>query len=315
MADIRRGPTADGTRRSESGFEVGPGLRPGRRRAGPGRAARRAGGATRSPAVSTAPCTPQRPWTMRQYAGFGTARESNERYHQLLRAGTTGLSVAFDLPTQMGYDSDDPVAHGEVGKVGVAIDSVDDMRLLFDGIPLGEVSTSMTINSPAALLLLLYQLVAEEQGVAGRQAQRHDPERRAEGVRRPRHVHLPAGAVAPAGHGHVRVLRGRDPPLEHDLDLRLPHGRGRRDARPGDRLHARQRRRVRPGRGPGRARRRRLRPAAGVLLRLPDHAAGGGREVPGGAADLGPGDARRVRRDGTRSRRCCASTPRPPACS
>jgi methylmalonyl-CoA mutase N-terminal domain/subunit len=109
----------------------------------------------------------QRPWTMRQYAGFGTARESNERYHALLRAGTTGLSVAFDLPTQMGYDSDDPVAHGEVGKVGVAIDSIEDMRLLFDRIPLGEVSTSMTINSPASVLLLLYQLVAEEQGVPG----------------------------------------------------------------------------------------------------------------------------------------------------
>ena len=109
----------------------------------------------------------QRPWTMRQYAGFGTARESNERYHALLRAGTTGLSVAFDLPTQMGYDSDDPVAHGEVGKVGVAIDSVEDMRLLFDRIPLDEVSTSMTINSPASVLLLLYQLVAEEQGVPG----------------------------------------------------------------------------------------------------------------------------------------------------
>jgi len=108
-----------------------------------------------------------RPWTMRQYAGFGTAKESNERYHALLRAGTHGLSVAFDLPTQMGYDSDDPVAHGEVGKVGVAIDSVDDMRVLFDGIPLGEVSTSMTINSPAAVLLLLYQLVAQEQGVPG----------------------------------------------------------------------------------------------------------------------------------------------------
>lgn len=106
-----------------------------------------------------------RPWTMRQYAGFGTARESNERYHQLVRAGTGGLSVAFDLPTQMGYDSDDPIAHGEVGKVGVAIDSLDDMRLLFDGIPLDEVSTSMTINAPASVLLLLYQLVAAEQGV------------------------------------------------------------------------------------------------------------------------------------------------------
>ena len=110
-----------------------------------------------------------KPWTMRQYAGFGTATESNQRYHALLAAGTTGLSVAFDLPTQMGYDSDDPVASGEVGKVGVAIDSIDDMRMLFDGIPLDQVSTSMTINAPAAVLLLLYQLVAEEQGVSGAQ--------------------------------------------------------------------------------------------------------------------------------------------------
>ncbi|MEU9385177.1 methylmalonyl-CoA mutase family protein [Streptomyces sp. NPDC048279] len=110
-----------------------------------------------------------RPWTMRQYAGFGTAAESNARYRRLIAHGTTGLSVAFDLPTQMGYDSDAPPAHGEVGKVGVAIDSVDDMRVLFGGIPLDGVSTSMTINAPAAVLLLLYQLVAEEQGVdAGR---------------------------------------------------------------------------------------------------------------------------------------------------
>src|SRR3954467_7260958 len=108
-----------------------------------------------------------RPWTIRQYAGFGTARESNQRYHQLVEAGTTGLSVAFDLPTQMGYDSDEAVAHGEVGKVGVAIDSIDDMRTLLDGIPLDQVSTSMTINAPGSVLLLLYQLVAEEQGVPG----------------------------------------------------------------------------------------------------------------------------------------------------
>ncbi|MBA2559841.1 MAG: methylmalonyl-CoA mutase [Propionibacteriales bacterium] len=106
-----------------------------------------------------------RPWTMRQYAGFGTAAESNQRYHQLTAAGTTGLSVAFDLPTQMGYDSDAAIAHGEVGKVGVAIDSLDDMRTLLDGIGLDTVSTSMTINAPAALLMLLYQLVGEDQGV------------------------------------------------------------------------------------------------------------------------------------------------------
>jgi methylmalonyl-CoA mutase, N-terminal domain len=107
-----------------------------------------------------------RPWTMRQYAGFSTAQDSNRRYRQLIAAGSTGLSVAFDLPTQMGFDSDAPQAHGEVGKVGVAIDSAQDMQALFDQIPLGSVSTSMTINAPAAILLLLYELVASEQGVS-----------------------------------------------------------------------------------------------------------------------------------------------------
>jgi methylmalonyl-CoA mutase, N-terminal domain len=106
-----------------------------------------------------------RPWTMRQYAGFASAAETNRRFRLLLDRGQTGLSVAFDLPTQLGLDSDDPLALGEVGRTGVAIDSLGDMRLLLDGIPLGEVSTSMTINAPASLLLLLYELVAEEQGV------------------------------------------------------------------------------------------------------------------------------------------------------
>jgi methylmalonyl-CoA mutase N-terminal domain/subunit len=105
-------------------------------------------------------------WTMRQYAGFGDAASTNERFKYLLGAGQTGLSCAFDLPTQMGYDSDHPRAEGEVGKVGVAIDSIADMRLLLDGLPLDKVSTSMTINSTAAILLLMYELVAEEQGVA-----------------------------------------------------------------------------------------------------------------------------------------------------
>jgi methylmalonyl-CoA mutase N-terminal domain/subunit len=104
-------------------------------------------------------------WTMRQYAGFGTAQATNERFKFLLAAGQTGLSCAFDLPTQMGYDSDHPRAEGEVGKVGVAIDSIDDMRTLLADLPLDRVSTSMTINSTAAILLLLYELVAEEQGV------------------------------------------------------------------------------------------------------------------------------------------------------
>ncbi|MBW3667250.1 MAG: methylmalonyl-CoA mutase [Actinobacteria bacterium] len=106
-------------------------------------------------------------WTMRQYAGFGSAGETNRRFRDLLAAGQTGLSVAFDLPTQMGLDSDHPLAAGEVGKVGVAIDDIEDMRRLLAGIPLDEVSTSMTINATAATLLLLYELVAAEQGVSG----------------------------------------------------------------------------------------------------------------------------------------------------
>ena len=104
-------------------------------------------------------------WTMRQYAGFGTAEESNRRYRYLLDQGQTGLSVAFDLPTQVGYDSDHSLAAGEVGKVGVAVDSLRDMETLFEDIPLDKVSTSMTINAPAAILLAMYVAVAENQGV------------------------------------------------------------------------------------------------------------------------------------------------------
>ena len=107
-------------------------------------------------------------WTMRQYAGFGTAEETNERFRRLLAAGQSGLSTAFDLPTQMGFDSDHPMAHGEVGRVGVAIDTVDDLADLFRGIPLDRVSTSMTINATAAILLAMYVVVGEEQGVARR---------------------------------------------------------------------------------------------------------------------------------------------------
>ena len=110
-----------------------------------------------------------RPWTIRQYAGFGSAEETNERFRYLLDRGQTGLSIAFDLPTQLGYDSDDPLASGEVGRTGVAIDSIEDMRTVLEGIPLDRVSTSMTINAPATLLLLLYELVAEEQRVPGAQ--------------------------------------------------------------------------------------------------------------------------------------------------
>ena len=152
-----------------------------------------------------------RPWTIRQYAGFASAEESNARYRYLLERGQTGLSIAFDLPTQLGYDSDDPRALGEVGRTGVAIDSLADMEILLAGIPLGEVSTSMTINAPASLLLLLYELVAEEQGVPRDRAARHRAERHPQGVHRARELHLPAAAVDAADDRSVRLLRRADP--------------------------------------------------------------------------------------------------------
>ncbi len=155
-------------RRSESGFPIEPVYGPGDLAAGLEERLGEPGAFPYTRGVYASMYT-GRPWTMRQYAGFGTARESNERYRHLVAQGTGGLSVAFDLPTQMGYDSDDPMASGEVGKVGVAIDSLEDMRILFDAIPLDTVSTSMTINAPAAVLLLLYALVAEEQGIGGDQ--------------------------------------------------------------------------------------------------------------------------------------------------
>src|SRR5205823_8402694 len=110
-----------------------------------------------------------RRWTMRQYAGYASAKETNERFQYLIEHGSTGLSMAFDLPTQLGRDSDDPLCAGEVGRTGVAIDSIDDMRRVFEQISLAEVSTSMTINAPAAVLLLLYELVGEEQDVPAEQ--------------------------------------------------------------------------------------------------------------------------------------------------
>jgi methylmalonyl-CoA mutase N-terminal domain/subunit len=159
----RRGPDAvsDERRVLDSGIEVKPWY-------GPGDVSTAADEAPGTFPFTRGPYSDMyrgRPWTMRQYAGFGSAAETNERFRTLLARGQTGLSVAFDLPTQLGYDSDDPLAEGEVGRTGVAIDTVDDMAALLDGIPLGDVSTSMTINAPAALLLLAYELVAEEGGV------------------------------------------------------------------------------------------------------------------------------------------------------
>ena len=202
-------------------------------------------------------------WTMRQYAGFGTAEATNERFKFLLGAGQTGLSCAFDLPTQMGYDSDHPRAEGEVGKVGVAIDSLADMRLLLAGLPLDKVTTSMTINATAAILLLLLR-------AGGRGAAASIPtllggtiqnDILKEYVARGTYIYPPRPSMRLITDTFAYCAEHL-PELEHHLHLRLPHPRGRLDGGPGDRLHHRQRHRLRGGGAGRRPRRRRLRAPA-----------------------------------------------------
>ncbi len=195
-----------------------------------------------------------RPWVMRTYAGHSSARESNELYRKNLAKGQTGLSIAFDLPTQTGYDPDHELARGEVGKVGVSIAHKGDMHALLDGIPLDEMNTSMTINATAAWLLALYMTVAEENGVERARAPGHDPERHHQGVPGARDLRLPARALDAADRGHDRVHRRRGPEVEPDQHLQLPPAGGRGHAGAGDRLRALDR----PGgarpRAPARAR-------------------------------------------------------------
>ena len=252
-------------------------------------------------------------WTMRQYAGFSTAAETNRRFRYLLEQGQTGLSVAFDLPTQMGFDSDAPEAEGEVGRVGVPISSLADMETLVDQIPLGEVSTSMTINATAATLVALYVAAAERQGVARAKVSGHGPERHPQGVHRARDLDLPAGAVDAPRDRRVRVRGARAAALEHDLDLRLPHARGGRDRGPGAGVHPGRRHRLRRG-GPRAGHgHRRLRAAPVVLLRRLVGAVRGGRQVPGGPPDVVADRARALRLDRTRARWRAGSTSRRPA--
>ena len=150
-------------------------------------------------------------WTMRQFAGFGTAEETNERFRYLLDHGQTGLSTAFDMPSLMGHDSDHARSEGEVGREGVAIDTLDDMETLFARDRLGEVSTSMTINAPAAVMLAFYVVAAEHQGVGPERAGGHDPDGHPEGVHRAEGVVLPDRPGDAAGDRHGRVLRERMP--------------------------------------------------------------------------------------------------------
>ena len=201
-----------------------------------------------------------RPWTIRQYAGFSTAEESNAFYRQALAAGGQGVSVAFDLATHRGYDSDHPRVTGDVGKAGVAIDSVEDMKILFDGIPLDKVSVSMTMNGAVLPVLAGYVVAAEEQGVRAGPALGDHPERHPQGVHGPQHLHLPARAEHAHRRRHHRVHGEADAEVQLDLDLRLPHAGGRREPGARTRVHARRRQGVREDRarqGPGRRRVRR----------------------------------------------------------
>ena len=202
------------------------------------------------------------------FAGFGAAEDTNARFRALLDAGQTGLSIAYDMPTLYGYDTDSPEAEGEFGTCGVAVSSLADMEVLLDGLPLDRISTSMTINSPAAPIWAMYIAAAEKRGCAAGGPRGHDPERHPQGVRRPEGIPVPARAVDAPRDRHDRVRDARAAPLEHDLDQRLPHPRGRFDGRPGTRVHDRRRHGVRGGGARARPAGRRLRAAAVVLLQL-----------------------------------------------
>jgi methylmalonyl-CoA mutase len=159
-----------------------------------------------------------RPWTIRQYAGFSTAEDSNAFYRQALAAGGQGVSVAFDLATHRGYDSDHPRVVGDVGKAGVAIDSVEDMKILFDQIPLDKVSVSMTMNGAVLPVLAGYVVAAEEQGVSAGPVERDHPERHPQGVHGPQHLHLPAGAQHADRRRHHRV-HGTEMPKFNSISI------------------------------------------------------------------------------------------------
>ena len=203
---------------------------------------------------------------MRTYAGHSTAAASNALYRTNLAKGQTGLSVAFDLPTQTGYDPDSPLARGEVGKVGVPVPHLGEMRRLFEDIPLTEMNTSMTINAVAMWMLAMYQVVAEEQNPerrargGRRPAGRHHPERHHQGVPLPRDLRVPARGLDAADRRHDRLHGPPDPEVEPDQHLQLPPAGGRRDADAGARLRAEHRdRRARPGQERRPGLRRRLR--------------------------------------------------------
>ena len=249
-------------------------------------------------------------WTMRQYAGYATAEETNRRYRYLIEHGSTGLSMAFDLPTQLGRDSDEPLCLGEVGRTGVAIDTIEDMRICFDQIPLDEVSTSMTINAPAAILLLLYELVGEEQGVPAEKLRgtvQNDVLK--EYVARGNYIYPPEATMRLTT--DIFEYCRKHVPKWNTISISGYHMREKGCSAVQEVAFTLvQRDRLRAGRaGPG-PRGRRLRPAAGVLLQLPQQRLPGDRQVPRRAADVGTDHARALRRQGRALDRRSASTRR-----
>ena len=245
-----------------------------------------------------------RPWTMRQYAGFSTAEESNAFYKANLAAGQQGLSVAFDLATHRGYDSDHPRVTGDVGKAGVAIDSVEDMKILFDGIPLDrEVTVSMTMNGAVLPVLACFIVAGEEQGVSR-------PEKLAGTIQndilkefmvRNTYIYPPEPSDADRRRHH-RVHGEAHAEVQLDLDLRLPHAGGRGDDGAGAGLHPRRRPRVRARRalqGPGRDKFRR---SALVLLVHRDELLSRDRQDARRASHLGRAHAERVRAEEVQAR-------------
>ena len=239
---------------------------------------------------------------MRQYAGFGTAEESNRRYRYLFEQGQTGLSVAFDLPTQMGRDADHPLASGEVGRVGVSICSLADMETLLDGLPLDKISTSMTINATASILLALYLVVAERRGVRWDQGQRHDPERHPEGIHRARHLYLSAARLDADHHRHLQLRERRK--CRTGTRFRSPATTSARPARPPRRSwHSRSPTASRTWkRRSRRASRSTLREPPFVLLQRAQQLLRGDREVPRRAPAVGAYHERALRTRRTNAR-------------
>ena len=254
-----------------------------------------------------------KPWTIRQFAGFGTAKQTNERYKMILAEGGGGLSVAFDMPTLMGRDSDDPRSLGEVGHCGVAIDSAADMEILFDGIDLGATTTSMTISGPAVPVWCMYVVAAERQGTdPGRLNGTLQTDIFKEYIAQKEWIYPPEPHLKLIG-DLMEYVDAHVPGVQAAVGVRLPHPRGRLDGRAGARVHPRRRVRLRRARQVARARRRPVRARPVVLLRRAHRLLRGDRQAARRPAHLGAVDEARSTARRPTARSGCASTPRPRA--